>query len=56
MWVDKTEITVNGVRRQMDVPPVVQNGRTYVPLRFAAENLNAEIGWINSTREAVITY
>lgn len=56
MWVGKTEITVNGVRRQMDVPLIVQNGRTYVPLRFAAENLNAEIDWINSTREAVITY
>ncbi|MDR7856861.1 copper amine oxidase N-terminal domain-containing protein [Tissierella sp.] len=56
MWVGKTEITVNGVRRQMDVPLIVQNGRTYVPIRFAAENLNAEVEWINSTKSAVITY
>ncbi len=56
MWVGKTEITVNGERRQIDAPPIIQNGRTYVPIRFAAENLNAEVDWINSTREAVITY
>ncbi|MDR7869257.1 MAG: copper amine oxidase N-terminal domain-containing protein [Tissierellaceae bacterium] len=56
MWIGKTEITVNGVRRQIDVPPIIQNGRTYVPIRFAAENLNSEVDWINSTREAVIIY
>jgi len=56
MWIGKKEITVNGVPREMDVAPAVQNGRTYVPLRFATENFNAEIEWINSTREAVIIY
>jgi len=56
MWIGKKEITVNGVPREMDVAPTVQNGRTYVPLRFATENLNAEIEWINSTREAIIIY
>lgn len=56
MWVGKNEITVNGVKREIDVAPVIQNGRTYVPIRFAAENLNAKVDWINSTKEAVITY
>jgi hypothetical protein len=56
MWVGKKEITVNGVKREIDVAPVILNGRTYVPIRFSAENLNAKVDWINSTREAVITY
>lgn len=56
MWVGKKEITVNEIKREIDVAPIIQNGRTYVPVRFSAENLNAKVDWINSTREAVITY
>lgn len=56
MWVDKYEIVVNGNTYNIDVSPTIVNGRTYVPVRFAAENLNASVYWINSTREAVIIY
>ncbi len=56
MWIGKNEITVNGVKRNIDVAPFIKNGRTYVPVRFSAENLNAKVDWINSTQEAVITY
>lgn len=56
MWIDKNEIVVNGTRYTIDVAPTIVNGRTYVPLRFAAENLNTKIYWINSTREALIVY
>ena len=56
MWIGKTEMRINGVAKTMDVAPVIQNERTYVPVRFAAENLNAQIDWINSTREAVIIF
>lgn len=35
---------------------MIQNERTYVPVRFSTENLNAKVDRINSTREAVITY
>ena len=56
MQVGEKVITVNGEKREMDVTPVIQNGRTYVPVRFSAENLNAKVDWINSTKEVVITY
>ena len=56
MWVGKKSITVNGEERQIDVAPLIENERTYVPVRFSAENLNAKVDWINSTKEAVITY
>lgn len=56
MWLGKGNIEVNGVSKTMDIEPFSQNGRTYVPIRFATENLNAKVDWINSTREIVITY
>ncbi len=56
MWLGKTDIKVNGVTKEMDIAPVARDGRTYVPVRFAAENLNCKVDWINSTKEAVIVY
>ncbi len=56
MWLSKTDLTINGAARKMDVAPILQQGRTFVPLRFAAENLNCKVDWINSTQEAVIVY
>lgn len=35
--------TVNGVAKGMDVEPFLKNGRTFVPLRFVAEDLGAEV-------------
>jgi hypothetical protein len=56
MWLNKKEIKVNGQTKMMDIAPTVKNGRTFVPVRFAAENLNCKVDWINSTKEAVIVY
>ncbi|MEA4960771.1 copper amine oxidase N-terminal domain-containing protein [Lutispora sp.] len=56
MWMGKTDITVNGANKKMDVAPASKNNRTFVPVRFAAENLNCKVDWINSTKEAVIVY
>ena len=56
MWLGKTDITVNGVSKKMDIAPTTKNSRTFVPVRFAAENLSCKVDWINSTQEAVIVY
>ena len=37
-------------------PYYIKNGRTFVPVRFAAENLNCKVDWFNSTKEAVLIY
>ena len=39
----------------MDVNPIVQNGRTLVPIRFIAEALGATVDWDGSTATATIT-
>ncbi len=54
MWIDKYEIIVNGTTYKIDVAPTIVNGRTYVPVRFAAENLSTKVYWINTTKQAVI--
>lgn len=56
MWMGKTDISINGVSKKMDVAPASRNSRTFVPVRFAAENLNCKVDWINSTKEAVIVF
>ncbi len=37
-----------------DVPPVIYNERTLVPLRIIAENLGANLNWNGETKEVVI--
>ncbi len=56
MWLENNTIAVNGSTTQIDVAPKSINGRTMVPIRFAAENLGCQVDWINSTQEIVIVY
>lgn len=37
-----------------DVPPLIKNGRTMVPVRFIASYLRCEIGWDQNTRTVYI--
>ncbi|MCL2387680.1 MAG: copper amine oxidase N-terminal domain-containing protein, partial [Defluviitaleaceae bacterium] len=39
----------NAVTQFMDVAPVIQDGRTLLPVRFMAYALNAEVGWTPET-------
>jgi hypothetical protein len=38
----------------MDVLPVIQDGRTLIPVRFIAEALGATVGWNGDTNEVTI--
>ena len=40
---------------KMDVPPLVVNGRTYIPLRAATELMGMDVKWDNETRTVTIT-
>ena len=39
----------------LDVAPLIQNGRTLVPLRFIGENLGARVEWNDVTRQVTYT-
>lgn len=55
MWVDNKEMLVNGAAITNDVPPMIIGARTYVPVRFVAENLNCDVSWDGATRTVSIT-
>ncbi len=45
---------VDGEKTELDETPVVVNDRTFVPLRFCAEALQAEVMWIDETQSVVV--
>lgn len=56
MWIDKKDYKVNGTNQKLDVPPYLSNQRTFVPVRFSAENLKCQVDWLNSTKQIVIVW
>lgn len=54
----KIEVTKQGVKetRTLDVPPFVENGVTFVPLRFFSEVLGAKTEWFSAEKRVKITY
>lgn len=43
--INNKNAVVNDKDVQLDVPPMIQNGRTLVPVRFIAENLGFKVDW-----------
>lgn len=56
MWLNKKSIKINGQSAEMDVAPLSKNGRTYVPVSFVVNNLNAKVSWLTSTKEAIVVF
>jgi len=49
------KVKVNGTKIKFDVPPMIQNGRTLIPLRACAEALGAQVQWLEKLQTAIIT-
>ncbi|SDD98477.1 N-acetylmuramoyl-L-alanine amidase [Peptococcus niger] len=47
-------IVVNGTRVDSDVPPIIQNSRTLVPIRFISNALGAEVKWVQAEQTAYV--
>ena len=56
MWINQLEMKVNGRVVTNDVAPIIINARTYVPLRFVAENVGAEVDWDGVIKTVTIEY
>lgn len=48
-----TSAFVNAEVKTLDTPPFLRDDRTFVPVRFLAESLGAEVFWEDETRTAV---
>lgn len=47
--------TVNGKTVTLDSPAFIESSRTYLPVRFVAENLGATVEWVAATNTAILT-
>lgn len=45
---------LNGITYKMDVAPTIKNGRTFVPIRFISEALDAEVQWDSYEQKVTI--
>ena len=49
-WIDGSDV------KTLEAPPIIQNGRTLVPLRFIMETFGATVDWEKETKTITITY
>ncbi|MDP2652211.1 MAG: stalk domain-containing protein [bacterium] len=49
LFIDSAEAFVDGVSVRLDAPAMIDNSRTFVPLRFVAEALDQNVGWDSQT-------
>lgn len=53
--INSNTMSINGTPKLLDVSPKIVNGRTFVPARFVAEALGADVKWDDSTSTVFIT-
>lgn len=56
IYIGQAFALVNGEPVQLDVSAFIQNGRTYLPVRFVAESLDADVNWDQNTQQVTIAY
>lgn len=52
--IDSKNVYINGETKTLDVPPMIVNDRTLVPVRFVAEAFGANVDWDESTQTVII--
>lgn len=54
MTIGNTSATVNGKAIKLEAAPLLQNGTTYVPVRFVSEAMGSEIVYDHKTRRVTV--
>jgi hypothetical protein len=55
LWIDKGTALVDGMQVQLDVPPIIDDFRAFVPLRFVSESLGAQVNWDPQAQKVTIS-
>ncbi len=53
MWMDEAETLMNDETIMLDVPPRLMWDRTFVPLRFVAESVGAQVEYLGDSVRVV---
>lgn len=53
--IGEENAAVNGETVKLDSPAFIENGRTYTPVHFIAEQFGVNVMWEDGKREIVIT-
>jgi hypothetical protein len=54
LQIGKQAFTVNGVVQYLDSPPIIENGRTLVPIRAVMDAIVGYTSWDAKTRKATV--
>ncbi len=54
LMINKLETYVFGSKSPIDVPPMIVNDRTVVPVRFIAESFGADVSWDDATKKVTV--
>lgn len=54
MKIGSNKYTVDGIEKTMDTAPFIKDNRTFVPVRFVAEELGCEILWDSKTQTVTL--
>lgn len=54
MTIDSKDYKIDGEHYTMDVAPFIIDGRTFVPIAFAALALGAKVEWVSKTKTIII--
>lgn len=55
MTIGDRTITINGVETEMDTAAVIENSRTFIPVKYLGEAFGADILWEGNTQTVTIT-
>jgi len=55
VFASEIKVIVNGAELSFDQPPIIEDGRTLVPLRIIFEALGAEVDWEQTTQTITAT-
>lgn len=54
LWIGRNYAIVDGKMANLDTPPVISNGSTFVPVRFVSEQLGAAVTWDQKSKIVTI--
>lgn len=54
LMINKPDTYVFGKKTAIDVPPMIVNDRTLVPVRFIAESFGADVSWDGDTKKVTV--